>query len=59
MTKPLRQMLGLRALALSLVAAYLLTALAFRAAQRADWAPEGSLVEIVRARLIDEARPNG
>ena len=52
-------MLDLRALALSLVAAYLLLALGFRAAQRIDWAPEGSLVETVWARLVDETRPNG
>ena len=51
MTKLLRQMFGLRALVLSLVAAYLLLALGFRAAQRVDWAPDGSLVEVVRARL--------
>jgi hypothetical protein len=59
MTRLLRQMLDLRALALSLVAAYLLLALGFRAAQRIDWAPEGSLVETVWARLVDETRPNG
>ena len=51
MTKLLRQMFGLRALLLSLVAAYLLMALGFRAAQRVDRAPDGSLVEVVRARL--------
>jgi hypothetical protein len=51
MVSLLRQMFGLRALVLSLVAAYLLMALGFRAAQQIRWAPEGSLVEVVWARV--------
>jgi hypothetical protein len=47
--------LNLRALVLSLVAAYLLLALGWRAVQAVVPAPEGTLVEVVRARLADDA----
>jgi len=46
--------LNLRALVLSLVAAYLLLALGWRAVQAVFPAPEGSLVEVVRARIADD-----
>jgi hypothetical protein len=47
--------LNLRALVLSLVAAYLLLALGWRAVQAVVPAPEGSLVEVVRMRIADDA----
>lgn len=47
--------LNLRALVLSLVAAYLLLALGWRAVQAVYPVPEGTLVEVVRARIADDA----
>lgn len=45
-------MFGLRALALSMLAAYLLLSLSVRAAQHMAWAPEGTLIEIVVDRVV-------
>ena len=54
MKSNLRSMLGLRALAVSALAAYLLLSLCVRAAQHLDWAPEGSFMELVVARVALE-----
>lgn len=51
--------LNLRALVLSLVAAYLLLSLGWRAVQAVVPAPEGTFVEVVRARIADGASGTG
>ena len=51
----IRAMFGLRALVLAALAAYLLLALSVRTAQHMDWAPEGSLLELVVARVTPDS----
>lgn len=48
----LRQMFSLRSLVISALAAYLLLSLGIRAAQHMAWAPGGTLIEIVVARVV-------